>query len=229
MKTVLICAMDEEADGFRAALQHRKDRTICGLLFSEGTLCGQPVAVVRCNIGKVNAALCAQTAILEFAPDQIINVGVAGGVGDGVVTGHVVIATDTVQYDFDVSESGSEETLEFPCDPVLGQALADAAARVIDPERIHIGRIATGDRFVGNGDTAALLRNRYGALACEMEGGAVAHVCAVSGVRCAVLRAISDNANEQSCVDFPEFLAAAVLETEKILTAYFTAVGSDVC
>ena len=74
---------------------------------------------------------------------------------------------------------------------------------------------------MGDSETAARIRDHYKALACEMEGGAVAQVCAASGVPCGVLRAISDNANEHSDVDFPTFLASAVAETEKIITAYF--------
>ncbi|MBO5247960.1 MAG: 5'-methylthioadenosine/adenosylhomocysteine nucleosidase [Clostridia bacterium] len=221
MSHLLICAMDSEAQGFRSMLSQRTDETVGGLLFSKGLLCGHPVIVVRCGVGKVNAALCTQTAILRYSPDAVINVGVAGGVGNGIVTHHVVIGTDTIQYDFDLTAIGEEDGLVSPCDEVLSQGLLAAARSVLPDQRLSYGRIATGDRFVGDSLTAARIRDHYGALACEMEGGAVAQVCAASGIPCGVLRAISDNANEQSEVDFPEFLASAVAETEKIIVAYF--------
>lgn len=222
MSYVLICAMDSEADGFRALLTGRKDEVCSGMTFSSGLLQGVPVTVVKCGVGKVNAALCAQTALLRYSPDAVINVGVAGGVGHGVVTGHVVIGSETVQYDFDLTAIGEEDGLVYPCDKTLAEALYQAARTVLPDERVSLGRIATGDRFVGDSVTCARIRDHYGSLACEMEGGAVAQVCAVSGVPCGVLRAISDNANEHSEVDFPTFLASAVADTEKILLAYFS-------
>ncbi len=222
MKYVLICAMDAEAEGFRAMLTQRVDEAFCGMNFSSGFLCGTSVTVVKCGVGKVNAALCAQTAILRYAPDAVINVGVAGGVGQGIVTGHVVVATDTIQYDFDLTHLGEEDGLVIPCDESLSQKLYRAACSVLSQDRVSRGRIATGDRFVGDSVTASRLRDHYCSLACEMEGGAIAQVCAASAVPCGVLRAISDNANEQSGVDFPAFLASAVGETEKIITAYFS-------
>ena len=115
MSYVLICAMDSEADGFRALLTGRKDEVCSGMTFSSGLLQGVPVTVVKCGVGKVNAALCAQTALLRYSPDAVINVGVAGGVGHGVVTGHVVIGSETVQYDFDLTAIGEEDGLVYPC------------------------------------------------------------------------------------------------------------------
>ena len=221
MSHLLICAMDSEANGFRAMLTERSDESVGGLVFSSGLLCGHPVTVVKCGVGKVNAALCAQTALLRYQPDAVINVGVAGGVGRGIVTNHVVVASDTVQYDFDLTAIGEEDGLVSPCDPSLAQALFAAAKKVLPAERVSLGRIATGDRFVGDSVTASRIRDHYASLACEMEGGAVAQVCAASGVPCGVLRAISDNANEHSEVDFPTFLASAVKETEKIIVSYF--------
>lgn len=223
MKYLLICAMDSEADGFRAMLTERKDEVLSDMIFSSGFLHAVPVTVVKCGVGKVNAALCAQTALLRYSPDAVINVGVAGGVGTGILTGHVVVASDTVQYDFDLTAIGEEDGLVSPCDEGLARDLYAAARTVLSDGRVSLGRIATGDRFVGDGQTAARIRDHYGALACEMEGGAVAQVCARSGVPCAVLRAISDNANEHSEVDFPTFLASAVAETETILMTYFSA------
>lgn len=221
MSHLLICALDAEAQGFRAMLKNRTDEMVGNLTFSSGLLCGQPVTVVKCGVGKVNAALCTQTAILRYSPKAIINVGVAGGVGKGIVTGHVVIGSDTIQYDFDLTDIGEDDGLISPCDEILSHALMIAARSVLPEERLSLGRIATGDRFVGNSATASRIRDHYDALACEMEGGAVAQVCAAAGIPCGVLRAISDNANEHSEVDFPTFLAAAVVETEKIIVAYF--------
>lgn len=226
MSLVLICAMDSEAEGFRSMLRDREDVPFGDLVFSSGDLCGRSVTVVKCGVGKVNAALCTQMAILRFAPEAVINVGVAGGVGNGVVTGSVVIAEDTVQYDFDLTDIGEGEGLYSSCDARIADKLF-AAAKEILPEASFRGRVATGDRFVGDSKTASHLRDHFGALVCEMEGGAVAQVCAAAGIPCGVLRAVSDNANEQSGVDFPTFLASAVLDTEKIICRFLSGREKD--
>ena len=83
MSHILICAMDSEAEGFRNILSDRVDETVGGLTFSSGLFCGHPVVVVKCGVGKVNAARCAQTALLRYHPKAVINVGVAGGGNTG--------------------------------------------------------------------------------------------------------------------------------------------------
>lgn len=223
MKYLLICAMDSEAEGFRSMLSGRSDCSVGDLTFSSGSLCGKDVTVVKCGVGKVNAALCAQTSILRFAPDVVLNVGVAGGIGDGVVTGTVVIGSGTVQYDFDLTALGEEDGLPAPCTPSVYEPLYACARETLGDPRVFLGTVATGDRFVGDAETASRIRDRHAALACEMEGGAVAQVCAASGVACGILRAISDNANEHSNVDFPTFLASAVKDTERIVLSYLSA------
>ena len=75
--------------------------------------------------------------------------------------------------------------------------------------------IATGDRFVADPDFCEALRAEYGAVSCEMETGAIAHVCAASGVPFSGLRAISDNANDDGKVDFMTF---ATDSAEKCIT-----------
>ena len=62
-----------------------------------------------CGIGKVNAAMCAQTMILRYHPALVINTGVAGGIGDGVHIGDIVLATDVVQHDMDTTAVGDEK------------------------------------------------------------------------------------------------------------------------
>ena len=70
---------------------------------------------------------------------------------------------------------------------------------------MHRGVIATGDRFVADPAFCEALRAEFGAVACEMETGAIAHVCAANGTPFCGLRAISDNANDDGKVDFLTF------------------------
>ena len=74
----IIGAMKVEVEGLKKELKDLKVTTISGIEFNQGILNGTPVVIAECGIGKVFAAICAQTMILKFGVDKIINTGVAG-------------------------------------------------------------------------------------------------------------------------------------------------------
>jgi adenosylhomocysteine nucleosidase len=78
---------------------------------------------------------------------------------------------------------------------------------VVQP-RVHTGLIVSGDRFVSSAVECSALRAALpDALAVEMEGAAVAQVCADFGVPLAVVRTVSDRADDAAHVDFVRFMA----------------------
>jgi adenosylhomocysteine nucleosidase len=127
-------------------------------------------------------------------------------------------------------------TDRFHCDGALSTALADAANALladtsggassrgdaalaldgaelrsfgISSPRVHTGLIVSGDRFVASAAEAAVLRERLpDALAVEMEGAALAQVCHDLGVPFAVVRTVSDRADDSAHVDFGRFVAS---------------------
>ena len=119
----------------------------------------------------------------------------AGGIGENVHIGDVVIATACVEYDFDTSAldqwpagqltlPGYEEPMRFlPCGQTLAHILSRAAEGLYG--RAHLGIVATGDKFVADPRFGDYLQKEFGALACEMEGGAIAHACLVNKIPCA--------------------------------------------
>ena len=157
----------------------------------------------------------------------ILILGVAGGIGEGVHIGDVVIATACVEYDFDTSAvdqwpagqltlPGQEEPVRFlPCEEGLAKALAAAGEDLYG--RAHLGVVATGDKFVADPAVGEWLQKEFGALACEMEGGAIAHACLVNQVPCAVLRTISDNAHDSETVDFMTFAQGSAQKAQELL------------
>lgn len=60
------------------------------------------------------------------------------------------------------------------------------------------GTIATGDLFVANKKTKAHIIEAFGAIACEMEGAAIGHVCASANIGFAEMRKISDGADDSA-------------------------------
>ncbi|MBP5209724.1 MAG: 5'-methylthioadenosine/adenosylhomocysteine nucleosidase [Clostridia bacterium] len=216
----LIGAMQPEVEDLIARLEDPVREEIGGTVYFGGRLEGKNVLIARCGIGKVCAAACAQTMIVHFGADRIINTGVAGALDPALSIGDVVAADALVQHDMDTTALGDPPGLisalgevTMPTDETLWVA-AEQAARECGVT-VRRGIIATSDRFVCQREDKENIRRAFGAVCCEMEGGAVAQVCRMNGVPFAVLRAVSDTADERSVVDYPTFMrsAAATMAT----------------
>ncbi|WP_245638704.1 5'-methylthioadenosine/adenosylhomocysteine nucleosidase [Hydrogenophaga palleronii] len=215
-----------------------------GREFWRGHLHGQPVVAVLSGIGKVAAATTATALIERFGVQRIVFTGVAGGLGDGVKVGDVVVARSFLQHDMDASpifprhEVPGYGRASFEADAALSARLAMASEQVLQTlpaqlgaevvqafglqaPRCHQGLLLSGDRFVStSAESTALRAELPQALAVEMEGAAFAQVCHDYGVPLAVVRTISDRADDAAHVDFPRFLrevasrySGAIIET----------------
>ncbi len=224
MMTGIIGAMEIEINSIKDAMQCVESRTISGIPFYKGKLYNRNAVLARCGIGKVNAAVCAQIMISVFGVDEIINTGVAGAVAHGVRQSDIVIAESFVQHDMDTSPIGDPvgfvstvNKIYFEADKEIISRLKSAVPR--DTTDI-IGVIATGDRFVADKAYNEILRSRFNAAACDMEGGAIAHVCTLAGVPFGAVRCISDSADEKASMDYPEFAAKAAKSCAQIVLEY---------
>ena len=97
IKFGVIGAMESEIAQLRDALSGAEKTDFSGLTFYKGTLGENEVVLVKSGVGKVNAARCAQILIDRFAVDYIINTGIAGGIGEGLAVGDIVIGTETLR------------------------------------------------------------------------------------------------------------------------------------
>lgn len=218
----LIGAMAVEVEALEGKLENRREMKIGMDTFVSGKLFGQDAVLAVCGPGKVNAAVCTQKMITAFSPEWVLNLGVAGAGADGVHIGDLVIATAAVQHDADTSALGDPvgmvskvNLVQLPCDESLRVCLAQAAKQA--GLTVHEGIIATGDQFIHDGETRARIHRLFGALAVEMEGGAVAHTCLLNGVKCSVIRSISDQADGQSDMDYPTFTALAAAHSQQVV------------
>ena len=216
MKTDIgsIGAMDSEVAHLISMLEEGTREHVGGIDFHRGTLYGKSVVIARCGVGKVFAAICAQTMILKYSPALLVNTGVAGAIAKGLTTGDVVIARQLVQHDMDTSPLGDPKGLISG----INKVYFDADSRAVDillsaATELEIsasqGVVATGDRFVASAEEKKRISDEFCASACEMEGGAVAQVAFVNSTPFAVIRAISDSADGGATVDYPTFLATA--------------------
>ena len=221
----IIGALDIELERLIGAMREPAHREISGVPFTCGKLLGTDVVIARAGVGKVNAAVCAQTMALIYEPELIINSGVSGALSPELRVGDVVIGTDVVQHDVDTTAMGDEpgfvstvDRLSFPLDNFASTAIA-AAAEELGIRAVR-GRIASGDQFVASTERKEEIVRLFSAATCEMEAGAIAHVCFLNRVSCAVIRCISDGGNEEAPMSYEEFLPLAAKNSSELTLAY---------
>lgn len=211
--------MDIEIEKINARMTEKKEEIISGVCYTTGKLGKTEIVTAICGVGKVFAAICTQTMILRYKPEAIINTGIAGTLSDKVGVLGSVVATALVQHDMDTSPLGDPKGLisginviEFPTD----EALAEKICQSIETPYIR-GIIASGDCFVADTHKKENIRDTFNAVACEMEGAAVAHVCYMSNVPVCVVRTISDGADGNGELSYEEFRLKAADLSSKIM------------
>jgi adenosylhomocysteine nucleosidase len=187
MTTAILSALPEEQSSLVPHLSHPLRLVHAGRAFWLGDLHDRRVVLALSGIGKVAAATTATALIERFGVARIVFTGVAGGVGEGVNVGDVVVAQDYLQHDMDASplfprwELPGYARCRLECDAVLSALLLEAANACVSsassqfgfqnygshdaphggvaPHRAHHGLIASGDRFVCAADEVHRLRS----------------------------------------------------------------------
>ncbi|MFT5788986.1 MAG: adenosylhomocysteine nucleosidase [Shewanella sp.] len=215
MKIGIIGAMEPEVAHLVESMQNSTSTTIAGIEFVAGQLAGREVIVTRSGIGKVTASIATTLLIEKYAPDAIINTGSAGGFADDLAIGDIVISSEVRHHDVDVTAFGYEigqmaqQPAAFIPDVALVAAAQKAVSSLGEVKAIE-GLICTGDSFICDPvRTKTMLENFPTMAACEMEGAAIAQVCHQFSVPFVVIRSLSDNANNDSPVDFDEYIVKA--------------------
>ena len=216
----IIGAMPSEIALLETQMSGAKKEVVSGLTYQTGKICGKDVVLCCSEIGKVNAAMCAQTLALRYNVDCMVNTGVAGCTCDDLGVLDIVLSRDLVFHDFDweIMEDYHPHTSKFPGDPSL-IALAQRALEQM-PERkfqYKLGRIATGDIFVEGEALRNSIIERVHPDCVEMEGAAIALVAYSNQIPCLVIRSMSDNANGDAGMSFDTFEKIAADHSAKLL------------
>ena len=219
--TGIIAAMQPELEGLRSKIKDPVTENIYGSEFVRGRLGNAEVVTVQCGIGKVAAAMCAQTLILRYSPSLIINTGVGGSLSEKLGVGDIAIAESLVQHDMDTTPIGdapgfihSLGEVFMPADERAKELLLKAARE--EGLNAISGVIASGDQFIADPEKKSRIVSLFNAIACEMEGAAIAQVCRTASVPFAVIRAISDNADGSADMTYEEFLPVAAANAQRL-------------
>ncbi len=229
-KLGIIGAMDIEVETLKSALSDCKTTKVAEMEFYEGKLSDKDVIVVKCGIGKVNAARCVQILADKFDVDTVVNTGIGGGIGDGLSVADIVVGNELVQHDFDVSGFGyakgymfsgnKDKATAYKCNEELVEKLKKSASEHLDSSKIKTGRIATGDVFVSDVLKKREIKETFGALVCEMEGGAIAQSALANGLDFVVVRAISDLADGSASESYEEFEKETAYLSAEIIKSF---------
>ena len=220
-RTGIIAAMDSEIRNLTAALDHERTDEIAGREIHYGKLEGQPIAIVLCGCGKVNAAHSATLLACHSKVTRILLTGVSGGLAEGLKVGDIVIGDSFVQHDMDARPLFPLHEIPFEgfslieADPELRHLLTAASCSMLAEKKMvelaearsFEGLVVSGDQFLSSSEgRSRVLESLPRACAVDMESAAIAQVCKIADIPLGVMRVISDSADGSAHIDFAKFV-----------------------
>lgn len=229
-KVAIIAAMDEEVNEIKLIMDNIKFRNIYELDVLEGTIQNKECILIKCGVGKVNAARTTQILIDNYDIEYVINVGSAGAASDDLNIGDIVIGKILVQHDFDATAFGHKKGYisnvgdSVKSDLKLIEKFEKMINNISNNEyNIKIGTIASGDIFCNDVKMKEKINTKFNADAIEMEGAAIAQVCYLDKIPFIVIRSISDTPNGSNEITFEEYLKLASKRCADLLNQFLLA------
>lgn len=213
--------MESELRDLAATLDHEHTEKIAGREIHYGNLEDQPVAILLCGCGKVNAALSATLLAGHAKVSRILVTGLSGGLAEGLAVGDIVIADSFIQHDMDARPLFPQHEIPFEgfsvidSEPELRHLLASAARGMLASKRppglenaqVMQGLVVTGDQFLSSSEERKRVLEALPKACCvDMESAAVAQVCRAADLPLGVMRVISDSADGSAHIDFAHFV-----------------------
>ena len=212
-KIGIIVAMEEELESILDIMDNIEEKEIYGLTFKTGQIEKNKIIVVKCGVGKVNAARVTQILIDTFNVKCVINVGAAGALSPLLNIGDIVIGEKLIQHDFDITAFDHDKGYitgvgdYIYSDIELIEKFKKAANNLKEKDyKIKTGIIATGDIFCTDIEMKNKIFSKFDADCVEMEGAAIAQVCYLDNIPFIVIRSISDSPNGNNEIDFDKFV-----------------------
>jgi adenosylhomocysteine nucleosidase len=225
----ILCALPEEQELLVAAIGDPPPEPGAGLKARRGELDGHEVVIAASGVGKVNAAGTATLMLERLGCRALVLSGVAGGLGERLGIGDIVIAERVIDVDYGritdagriVYQPGTLPLPELRPDPgyrtdadLLERVRERLAESAIEAE---LGTIVSGDAFLASARVRDELADEWDALAIEMEGAALCGVAERFGVPWLIVRALSDRAGEDSIADFGAFVSSAAASSARLV------------
>ena len=228
----IVVAMEEEKEAIQNLMEDINVKQINDLRFMIGKIQNRDVILVKCGVGKVNAARATQVLIDKFDISCVMNIGVAGAVQVFLDIGDVVIAKHVVQHDFDITAFGhSKGYITGVGERVYSDEnlinIIKKSIKNIDEKtyKVKIGTIASGDIFCTSVQMKDKIYAKFDAQCVEMEGAAIAQVSFLNNIPFIVVRSISDTPNGNNADTYDQFVEFASKRCAKILKEFIKELG----
>lgn len=216
MKLGIIGAMDVEVKHLKETMEVHEVKMIANKEYVEGKIGNLECVVVQCGIGKVSAALSVQILNDYFHVTHVMNTGIAGSLNNDLNIGDIVVSSDAVYHDVDVTNFGypigempGVGCCYFKADEELMKEAVNAVKSKAPDVNVKVGRVASGDIFVRTKDKKQWIKDTFQADCCEMEGCAIAQAAYLNNLPFVIIRAISDKADESAEETYETFEAKA--------------------
>lgn len=230
----IIGPMDEEVSLLLSVIQNQQETVVGGRKYISGTYAGRDVVLVKSGIGKICAAEAALVLVLQFKVDAVINTGCAGGIGDGMKIGDIVLSSKLAYHDFNLTifgyKRGQVPDYEqyFEADAhlleVAQKVAQDLKAKGDFTPEVRVGVVLSGDQFISEKAVCLDMKKDFPeAQVTEMEGAAVAQVCTDFKVPFLIIRSASDNAEGEAPAVFEEFVQLAADNSAKLVEGLIAA------
>lgn len=240
----ILGAMSQEIDEVKALLTEKTIVNIANREFVVGKIGTARCVVAFSKWGKVAATITATLLIQEFGVTDLIFIGTAGALADGLKVGDIVISKRLVQHDLDARPIISRFELpllnrvyvssDYHLTELAGKAVSNLLERGVEymvgeeavkefnlNPKLYFGDIASGDQFINSDEKRQEILGLLPDVLCvEMEGAAVAQVCLEFEIPFTVIRTISDTADHNARVDFGKF-------TLEVANAYSRSIISE--
>lgn len=212
----IIAALDEEIKLILDAMSEVEAVHIGGVTLYSGKLFGKKLALTRCGVGKVNAALSTSLLITHMCVDNVINVGIAGSLDKGLKPLDVAVSSNAVFHDTDVimTQYYPYKT-SFKANSGLITLCRDVLCRL--DVKYKVGRVATGDVFVSDIKLKKDIISRHRPICVEMEGAAVAQAAYCLNKPFLIIRTMSDSADENAGLSYSNLIDKAAENSAQIV------------
>ena len=136
--------------------------------------------------GKISAAATTQYVIDHFQPALLVNLGTCGGFEGRIGRGDIILVSKTIVYDIIEQMSDPEDSIAHYSTEIDLAWLPNPL-----PHNAQRGLLVSADRDLLAADIPFLVE-KYGAIAADWESGSIAWVAKLNGVRCLILRGVTD-------------------------------------
>ena len=203
----ILAAMDEEISEIKAALASVDQSEIFGYEIFAGYLENQHIVIIKSKIGKVNSSNAVNVIISHFNISKVINIGSAGSLSDSLNIFDIVVANKVAYHDVDLTGFNYEYG-QLPNSPAYFTTHIPEFKQ--NNLNYKIGMVVSGDQFINDINDKALIIDHFSDAICvDMESASIAHTCHIYNKPLIVIKSISDKANNDSHLDFDNYIVKA--------------------